>query len=64
MKQEEVKILDLSPTIGTKYPQWMVRRAVEILLGNTEQVTLEELWSIADVLMREAGSRIVRGEEP
>ncbi len=61
--QEEVRILDLSAASGAKYPKWMVRRAVEILLNNTEQITVEELRSIVDVLIREAGSRAFLGEE-
>lgn len=63
MMQSEVKILDLSANSVSKFPRWMVRRAVEILLNNTEQITVEELRSVADVLIREVGSRVVLGEE-
>jgi hypothetical protein len=61
--QEEVKIVDLSATGGVKMPLWLVRRAAEILINNAEQLTSEELTSIADILMREAGSRLLLGEE-
>jgi hypothetical protein len=62
--QEEVRIVDLSATGGVKLPLWLVRRAAEILINNVEQLTSEELTSIANILMREAGSRLVLGEEP
>ncbi len=61
--QKEVKIVDLSTSSGVKLPQWMVRRAAEILVNNAEQLTREELRSVADILMREAGSRFILGEE-
>lgn len=60
---QETRIVDLSANTGTKYPRWMVRRAVEILMNNTDRVSVEELQSIADILLREAGSRVVLGEE-
>lgn len=59
----DVRIVDLSAGAGTKYPQWMVRRAVEILVNNTDRLTVEELQAIADIMLREAGSRVVLGEE-
>ncbi len=59
----DVRIVDLSASGGPRYPLWMVRRAVEILMNNTDRLTLEELQSVADVMLREAGSRVVLGEE-
>lgn len=56
--QKEVKIVDLSGTKGVWFPRWMVRRSAEILVNNVNQLTPDELRSIADVLLREAASRL------
>ncbi|MFQ5837380.1 MAG: hypothetical protein ACE5HJ_01190 [Thermoplasmata archaeon] len=61
--QEEVRIVDLSARGGIKVPLWLVRRAAEILVSNAEQLSTEELTSLAHILMREAGSRVFLGEE-
>lgn len=58
-----VRIVDLSNQRKLRQPIWLVRRAAEILVHNADQLTGEELTSIANVLMREAGSRLVLGEE-
>lgn len=61
--ERAVKIVDLSSGRRLKQPTWLVRRAAEILVHNADQLTAEELTSIAQVLMQEAGSRFVLGEE-
>lgn len=58
----EVKIVDLAES-RARFPSWLVRRSAEIVLTNIEQLTTVELRSMADVLLREAGSRVVSGEE-
>lgn len=60
---ERVKIVDLSGERRLRQPTWLVRRAAEILVHNADQLSAEELTSIARVLMQEAGSRLVLGEE-
>ncbi|MFQ6013379.1 MAG: hypothetical protein ACE5LS_07020 [Thermoplasmata archaeon] len=63
MLQREVRIVDLSDVKRTRQPLWLVRRAAEILAHNAGQLTTDELRSLAHILMSEAGSRSVLGEE-
>ena len=61
--QREVRIVDLSDVKRTGQPIWLVRRAAEIVVHNARQLTTEELRSLSAILMNEAGSRSVLGEE-
>lgn len=61
--QRSVKIVDLSGNRRVRQPTWLVRRAAEILIHNADQLGVEELQDIAHLLMTEAGSRLVSGEE-
>ncbi|MCJ2531776.1 MAG: hypothetical protein LN413_05675 [Candidatus Thermoplasmatota archaeon] len=61
--QREVRIVDLSHVKRERQPIWLVRRAAEIVVHNVGQLTTDELRSLSAILMNEAGSRFVLGEE-
>lgn len=61
--QREVRIVDLSDVKRARQPLWLVRRAAEILVHNVDALTTDELTSLGHILMREAGSRSLLGEE-
>ncbi|MFQ5908352.1 MAG: hypothetical protein ACE5JE_05955 [Thermoplasmata archaeon] len=61
--QREVRIVDLSDVKRERQPIWLVRRAAEILIHNASQLTTDELRTLGNILMNEAGSRSVLGEE-
>ncbi len=61
--QREVRIVDLSHVKRERQPIWLVRRAAEIVVHNVSQLTTDELRSLSAILMNEAGSRFVLGEE-